>query len=42
MHIHRLAGILRAGRVWRGRRPRVRHKGVVSWFDERKGFGFIT
>jgi CspA family cold shock protein len=20
----------------------VRHKGVVSWFDERKGFGFIT
>lgn len=20
----------------------MRHKGVVSWFDERKGFGFIT
>lgn len=20
----------------------MRHTGVVSWFDERKGFGFIT
>ncbi|MCM0756765.1 cold shock domain-containing protein [Desulfovibrio aminophilus] len=20
----------------------MRHNGVVSWFDERKGFGFIT